>query len=233
MPKDDDFLGDRREHILECAGEILKEKHVYLITMQDVVKKTGFSQAAIGRYYSNLDDIFVDYINEHTTRLRLENRIDKLLSSELPEGTVVSECLMALGEYIGELLETVFGKAFLELLILYSGDFQKRAVVFPRLRYKQSLEYAINRTMEYTLIGVQKGVFRPQYPVRSIVVFISAFIDGLAENLVLLSAAGEGNESGSAIDVPEMFEMLAKTAVGFLNSEDPGGPVPDAGHRLS
>ena len=217
MPKvTDEYLTDKRNFILECTGTILKEKPLYLITMRDIIKKAGFSQGVIYRYYANLDEIYVDFLNKHTTSYLLEQRIDTLLCSELPERIIIADCLTAIGEYIAELMQSVVGKTFFELLVLYSGDFEKRTAIFPKLKFKQSLEYAQNKTMEYVLNNIETGVFQPQIPVRSILQFASLFIDGIAQTAVF-NAAGENNhESELAMDIPEMFQILTKTVVSLL-----------------
>ena len=72
MPKvTDQYLADKRNFIIECTGEILKEKPLYQVSMRDIIKKAGFSQGAIYRYYDGLDDIYVDFINKHTTNILL------------------------------------------------------------------------------------------------------------------------------------------------------------------
>ena len=184
--------------------------------MRDIIKKAGFSQGVIYRYYANLDEIYVDFINKHTTCYLLEQRIDTLLSSERPERIILAECLISIGEYIAELLQSVVGKTFFELLVLYSGDFEKRTAIFPKLKFKQSLEYAQNRTVEYAMSNVEKGVFRPQIPVQSILLFVSVFIDGIALNVVFNAAGGNHHDSEPAMNIPEMFQTLAKAVISFL-----------------
>ena len=68
MPKvTEEYLTGKRNLILECTNEILIEKPLYQITMRDIIKKAGFSQGAIYRYYANIDEIYIDLINTNTT----------------------------------------------------------------------------------------------------------------------------------------------------------------------
>jgi len=217
MPKvKDEYLADKRNFILDCTGEILKEKPLYLITMRDIIKKAGFSQGAIYRYYSNLDEIYVDFINKHTTCNLLEQRIDALLSSEQTKKNIIAECFIVMGEYIAELLKSVVGKTFFELLVLYSCDLEKRTSIFPKLKFKQSLEYAQSKIVEYTMSNVEKGIFRTQIPIPSILLFVSVFIDGIALNVVFNAEGDHNHDSKSAADIPEMFQTLARAVIGFL-----------------
>ena len=217
MPKvKDEYLADKINFILACTEEILKEKPLYLITMRDIIKKANFSQGVIYRYYANIDEIYVDFINKHTDYNTLEQRIDALLSSNQSERIILEGCFIAMGEYIQELMKSIVGKTFFELTVLYSCDLEKRTSIFPKLKFKKSLAYAQNKITEYVMSNVKKGIFQPQIPVGSIILFVSAFIDGIAQSIVLGAAGGNNQNSESATDIPEMFQTLAKAIINFL-----------------
>lgn len=213
MPKvTDEYIADKKSYILKCTGEILKEKPLYLVTMRDIIKKAGFSHGIIYHYYANLDEIYVNYINKNTPDNLLELNIDTLLNSERAEKEVLSECIVAIGDYIEELLKSIGGKTCFELTVFYAYDFEKRATVFPKLKYKQSLEYAQTKIAEYILAGVESGVFHPQIPIRSIILFASSFIDGIAQSVATGTAEGDDG----LVDISIMFQTLAKAIIGFL-----------------
>jgi len=217
MPKvKDEYIADKKNYILDCTGEILKEKPLYLTTMRDIIKKAGFSQGVIYRYYSSLDEIYIDFINKHTINNDLEQRIDTLLSSEQSEKTILSECIIALGEYIAELLKSPAGKPLFELLVLYASDLEKRVAIFPKLISKRNLENAQTKIVKYTMSNVEKAIFRPNIPVRSIILFVGVFIDGIYQSVIFNSAGGNNYDSVSAADIPEMFQALVKAVFSFL-----------------
>lgn len=217
MPKvTDQYLTDKRNFIIECTGKILKEKPLYLVSMRDIIKKAGFSQGVIYRYYAGLDEIYVDYLNRHTTNIRLEQQIDALLYSEQAESEILSECFSVMGEYIEELMNSIAGKTFFELMVLYAYDIKKRNAIFPKLRLKQSLEYAQQKIIEYVLRNIETGVFHPQVPVQSIIRFTGSFIDGIAQSMVFGTSRDDSHNPEPASDIPEMFQLLAKAVLGFL-----------------
>lgn len=217
MPKvTDEYLTDKRNFILECTNEILEEKPLYQISMRDIIKKAGFSQGAIYRYYANIDEIYIDFINKNTTYNLLEQKIDTLLSSEQPEKTILSESIIAIGEYVDELLKSVGGKTCFELLVFYAYDSEKRNTVFPLLKFKQSLEYAQNKIVDYLIKSIQKEIFRPTISLNSIIMFIGISIDGISQN-VAMGAIGDNNtDEKLTLDISEMFQILAKAVTGFL-----------------
>lgn len=213
MPRvSEKYLTEKRNYILECTGEILKEKPLYAVTMRDIIKKAGFSQGIIYHYYASLDEIYVDYINKNTTYNLLEQNIDILLKSDGVEKEILSECIIAIGKYFEELLKSVGGRTCFELTVFYAYDFEKREMIFPKLKFKQSLAYAQNKILEYVFCNIEKGIFCPQISIRSIVLFISSFIDGIAQSVA--TGASEGNDIFG--DISMMFDTLAKAVIGFL-----------------
>lgn len=215
MPKvTDEYLAGKRNFILECTNEILKEKPLYQITMRDIIKKAGFSQGVIYRYYANIDEIYMDLINKNPISNLLEQRIDYLVSSEQTIKSVVSDCIVSIGEYIEELLKSIGGKTCFELLVTYAYDAEKRNVIFPKLQFKQSLEYAQNKIVEYLMQKIQQGVLQTSIPVDSIIMFTGISIDGIMQSVAMNTV--ENAEDKTIVDVPEMFQTLAKALISFL-----------------
>lgn len=215
MPKvTDEYLAGKRNFILECTNEILREKPLYQITMRDIIKKAGFSQGVIYRYYANIDEIYIDLINKNPISNLLEQRIDYLVSSEQTIKSVVSDCIVSIGEYIEELLKSIGGKTCFELLVTYAYDVEKRNAIFPKLQFKQSLEYAQNRMVEYLMWKIQQGVLQTSISVDSIIMFTGISIDGIMQSVAMNTV--ENAEDKTIVDVPEMFQTLAKALISFL-----------------
>lgn len=213
MPKvTEEYLVNKRNLILECTNEILKEKPLYQITMRDIIKKAGFSQGVIYRYYANIDEIYMDLINRNPISNLLEQRIDNLVNSEQAIKSVVSDCIIAIGEYIEELLKSIGGKTCFELLVTYAYDAQKRNELFPKLKFKQSLEYAQNKTSEYLIQKIHQGVLQTTISIDSIIMFTGISIDGIMQRVAMDALENEK----IAVDVPEMFQTLAKALISFL-----------------
>ncbi len=215
MPKvTEEYLTGKRNLILECTNEILIEKPLYQITMRDIIKKAGFSQGAIYRYYANIDEIYIDLINTNTTYNLLEQKIDTLLKSEQPAKPVISDCIIAIGEYIDELLKSVGGKTCFELLVTYAYDTEKRNAIFPKLKLKQSLEYAQSKIVEYLMKNIHQGVLRTTIPINSIIMFTGISIDGIMQSVAINTVEIAGEQT--VVDVSEMFQTLAKAIISFL-----------------
>ncbi len=215
MPRvTDEYLRDKRNFILECTNEILKEKPLYQITMRDIIKKAGFSQGVIYRYYANIDEIYMDLINKNPISNLLEEKIDNLVNSQQPINSVVSDCIVAIGKYIEELLKSIGGRTCFELLVTYAYDAEKRKDMFPKLKFKKSLEYAQSKIVEYIKQKIQQGVLQTTISVDSIIMFTGISIDGIMQSVAMNTV--ENAEEKTTVDVPEMFQTLAKALISFL-----------------
>lgn len=215
MPKvTDEYIEGKRNLILECTKEILKEKPLYQITMRDIIKKAGFSQGMIYRYYTNIDEIYLDLINQITLCDPLEQKIDALIGIDRSVKSVVFGCILAIGEYIEELLCSVGGKTSFELLVTYAYDAEKRNAMFPKLRFKQSLEYAQNKIVDYLAEKVLQGALRTTVSIESISLLAGISIDGIMQRVAI--DTGKNTEGETGINVPETFQTLAKATVSFL-----------------
>lgn len=205
-----EYLVEKRNYILECTAEILKEKPLYLITMRDIIKKAGFSQGTIYRYYANLDEIFVDLINRNTIEDLAELNIDALLGSDRSEREIIFDCFIAMGRYIESLMQSAGGNLYFEIIVTYAYDAEKKNNILSQLKFKQNLEAVQQKIIGYAINCIDKGMFKPEVSVETIVQFASVFIDGIAQNL----ATNIGDEH--SINIYEMFETLAKAVLGFL-----------------
>lgn len=217
MPKvTDKYLTERKDFILECTNEVLKEKPLYLISMRDIIKKAGVSQGAIYRYYANIDEIYVDLINKNTTYNLLEQEIDSLLDSEQEEKLILYNCIIAIGKYIEELLKTVGGKTCFELLVFYAYDNEKRNTIFPLLKFKQSLEYAQNKIVDYMTEKIKNKVLHPSVSVDSMIMFVSISIDGIAQSVAMSTLEENNQDKKLSLNSVEMFQLLAKAIINFF-----------------
>jgi AcrR family transcriptional regulator len=186
--------------------------------MRDIIKRAGFSQGTIYRYYANLDEIYTDFINKNTTYDSLEQRIEALLASAQSEKAILSECIIEIGGYVEGLLKSVGEKTCFELLVLYAYDNEKRKVIFPRLRFKQCLEYVQDKIVEYFISCVRQGVFHPTISMEAMITFIGISIDGITQHAAMSTVGDNGEDKEPTINVSEQFLLLSKAVVNFLES---------------
>ena len=74
----------RKAEIVEAAMKVCGKKTVSSITMQDIIDATGFSQGAIYRYYTNIDEILADLLSRiHTEQYGSADRVNSYIDAEI------------------------------------------------------------------------------------------------------------------------------------------------------
>ena len=221
MPKvDDEYLTKKQEYILACTGEVLREKPLYIVTMSDIIKKAGFSHGVIYRYYANLDEIFIDFINGNTGVDSLGQQIDALIESERSAPSVIADCIIALGEYVNSLFDSTWGRCFFELVVYYSHDVEKRTRVFPHLIFKQHLDQAKQKIVDYVITCSAEGNVALAIPVDSMVQFVNYCIDGITQNMAIMGVDRENQVP--SVKSMSAFETLAQVVVNFIRTLERG-----------
>ncbi len=112
MPKvKESYTAEKKEFILHCTKEALKEKAYNQLTMRDVIRKTGFSQGTIYQYYKNLDEILNVIICRYMHRMKEE--IESCLEKEIEFNRcyeMVCNCMVSLYKESPVLFEAVMGE---------------------------------------------------------------------------------------------------------------------------
>lgn len=226
MPKvTDEYTASKKEFILQCVNEVCAEKPIYEITMRDIIKKTGYSQGAIYRYYANLGELFLELINRNTTTFPLEQRVDELLCAKLGLLETFSKCMKTIGTYIQEFLKLSTSKIYFELLATYAYDMQRWDSILPQLKFKKSYEYAKQRIAEYITEQVNCGAFISAITIESLISFFGAAMDGISNDAVFSAIGENGEKSSPMVDVLDMFEVLSKSILGFLTQSENYLPI--------
>ena len=119
-----------------------------------------------------------------------------------------------IAEYIMLLQDTLGGKMYFELLVLYAQNIKETENLIAKMNFKQSLGYIQSRFMGYTLDRIEKGDFKPIIPTRALMDFIGVAMDGILDDTAISSMNGKG------IDVLTLCDTLAKSIIYFLNLKE-------------
>ena len=215
MPKvTEEYLESRRNFILDCATKVIREKPLYRMTMRDIIKETKLSQGAIYRYYSSLEEIYIAIANRDIPIGIMEKQMDKIISSGEKPTTIMLEGFRIIAEYIILLQDTLGGKMYFELLVLYAQNIKETENLIAKMNFKQSLGYIQSRFMGYTLDHIEKGDFKPIISTKALMDFIGVSMDGILDDTAISSM------NGKDIDVLTLCDTLAKSILYFLNLKE-------------
>ncbi|UUV26633.1 TetR/AcrR family transcriptional regulator [Lysinibacillus sp. FN11] len=98
MPKvSHDYVKRKRNVILEAALSVCKDKPLYEITMRDIIRASGVSQGGIYRYYSDLDEILVEIINQANANADYKKDVDAIIENNAAPKEMLEKLFTFLG----------------------------------------------------------------------------------------------------------------------------------------
>lgn len=111
MPKvKETYADEKKQFIIQCTMDVLKEKNIHQLTMRDVIKKTGFSQGTIYQYYKNLNQILNVITCDYMEKMKKE--IEKCVN-ETPDFyqcyARICDCMISLYKDSPVMFEAVLG----------------------------------------------------------------------------------------------------------------------------
>ncbi|WP_297423872.1 TetR/AcrR family transcriptional regulator [Clostridium sp.] len=212
MPKvTKEYLEIRKKFILDCAAKVIKEKPLYEMTMRDVIKETKLSQGAIYRYYSSLEEIYIEIANRNTPVGIMEKQMDEAISAEKEPKVFIMEGFKIMADYIVSLQDTMGGKMYFELLVLHAQNIKETENLIDMMNFKQSFSYIQNRFMEYILQHIEKGDFKPIIEAEKLMNFIGVAMDGILDDAAISSM------NNRDMDILGLCETLGKSLIYLLN----------------
>ncbi|MEK5332957.1 TetR/AcrR family transcriptional regulator [Lysinibacillus sp. FSL W8-0992] len=185
MPKvSADYVIRKKNAILEAALSVCKVKPLYEVTMRDIIKASGVSQGGIYRYYSDLDEILVEIINQANANADYKKNVDVIIENSGAPKETLEKLFTFLGKYIQENLSTV-GKIHFELTILLANNPERQMKILPNITENESGQYLVERIFNTIHEGITLGDFHPAVPLEDLLIFIMTSIDGIVRDVVL------------------------------------------------
>ncbi|KRG17039.1 hypothetical protein ACA29_00990 [Lederbergia galactosidilytica] len=190
MPKvSHEYVIRKKNAILKAALSVCTVKPLYEITMRDIIKASGVSQGGIYRYYSDLDEILVEIINQANANADYKHFVDTIIeNSDTPKKTI-EKLFTFLGENIKENVSTV-GKIQFELTILFANNPERQTKILPHITENESGQYLVAQIFNSIHEGISLGSFQPEVPLDDLFTFIMTSIDGIVSDVVLQKCYG-------------------------------------------
>ncbi|MFF5993149.1 TetR/AcrR family transcriptional regulator [Lysinibacillus sp. KU-BSD001] len=219
MPKvSHEYVMKKKNTILEAALSVCKVKPLYEITMRDIIKASGVSQGGIYRYYSDLDEILVEIINQINTNADYKQAVDMIIKNSKAPKEAIEKLFTFLGEYIKENLSTV-GKIQFELTILFANNPERQKKILSNITENQSGQYLVERLFNTIREGISLGSFHPEISLEDLFTFILTSIDGIVRDVVLQKCYGMFENEQALFDELRLMNTLCKSVLLLLRSK--------------
>ncbi len=208
MPRvSEEYINKKRNEILDCAQELIKEMPLYSITMRDMIKRLSYSQGAIYRYYKSVDEVFADLMNREIADIGVLEEFNKTIDMQLSFEEGLYRLFELFGKYVYEVQRKVGGKFYYEIQVAYMFDYEKQQKLFERLEFKKTLMQIQEKLVQYIIENVKKENRQMKYPLENFIEYVCATIDGICNaQAVLMENKGQDTKK----DILEKFKMLAE-----------------------
>lgn len=212
MPKiNDEYVEKKKDEIKECALFIINEKPLYQVKMRDIIKRMGFSQGAIYKYYKNVEDIYVDIVNTTTKEANIVEKVEKIKKANISIMEKMEKYFKLLSNYIINIQNEIGGKVYFELLLTYSFDKDKSEKFLSSIVFKQNIKYMEDVMIDNLNEGVKQKLIEIKIPLESLIMFTEVCIDGITYNYALSL-----KEKNIKIDVKEMFKIMIQSIFNYI-----------------
>lgn len=220
MPKvSEQYVEDKKNYIMDCAEELMKEIPLYRITMRDIIKKAGCSQGLIYRYYNGVDEIYADLMNREIRQIDVKHRAEDILQDDASDEEKIHRLFDLIGTYILEVQEKIGGKFYYEIQVIYAFDEKKQRELLPTLTIKQNLMYLQSEIVRFVTEETEKGFFAPQIPIDTLVNYAGASVDGIGNYAAMLHRDGIGADWEK---MRLLFQMLGDYVIRCLRPKKRG-----------
>jgi len=219
MPKvKDDYYDAKKKSIIKAAIEVYSRSPIYQVTMKDIITEAKLSKGGIYLYYSNVDEILIDVINNCNPESDYRKHIGSIISGK----TSPDEALLNLFQFIGEYMQRapiLIGKMQFELTILLTIDSERANKILSGTAQQQSGQYFNQQVISIINQGISSGIFHPVLPIPDIFTFVSVSIDGIVQNQVLSKCYKISPVMGKNYDPVCLMKILAESLLELLRRD--------------
>ncbi|MEY9979822.1 TetR/AcrR family transcriptional regulator [Lysinibacillus sp. RC79] len=220
MPKvSHEYVQEKKNSILEAAITVCKVKPLYDISMRDIIKASGVSQGGIYRYYSDLDEVLVDVINQVNANADYKHIIDGITGTSNSPSETIIKLFSFLGEYMKENVSTV-GKIQFELTILFANNPEREKKILSNIVENESGQYLMQQIFHSIHKGISSGCFQLEISIEDLSTFMMTSIDGIVRDVVLQKCYGMFSNDQVQFDEIRLMNTLCKSVLLLLGTKE-------------
>ncbi len=133
MPKvAKDYALGKIDGFMDSLLQLSKEKPMYLVTMKDVIRKSGVSQGGIYYYFKDIDELLTVYINKFFRQRDNKEKVELIFNIKDNDKKVIYLMCKLIASNLKFERES-FGKGIYEARIMYNSAPSRYAAVKEKL----------------------------------------------------------------------------------------------------
>jgi len=220
MPKvTKEYFANKKKEIVDATMRVCESKPAYAVTLRDVVKECGISTGGIYNYFSSIDEIFVEILNQAYEGLSARNDFEVIFKSGKPPCEVVTDFLLLRGKLIDSIYKQ-FGKLIFDVQAIYLNDPERGRKMLAGLKGNDDGYDAFAQLKHFIDERIADGSFKCAIPKEHILFVLITSTDGIKKALVDPDSAEElalaGISKGECATAEGMMKILAQAIVDLL-----------------
>ena len=217
MPKvTEEYFANKKKEIVSATMRVCESKPAYAVTLRDVIKECGISTGGIYNYFSNIDEIFVEILNQAYDGLLANNDFELIFESGKSPCEVVMDFLLFRGRLIDSIYNQ-YGKLIFDVQAIYINDPERGRKMLAGLKGNDDGYSAFARLSKYIDERIADGSLKCSIPKEHILFIIVVAGDGIKKALVDPDSASElalvGITADECATAENMMKILAQVII--------------------
>ncbi|MCL1844086.1 MAG: TetR/AcrR family transcriptional regulator [Defluviitaleaceae bacterium] len=221
MPKvKNDYFAAKKREIVTAAMRVCESKPAYSITLRDVVRECGISTGGIYNYFSSIDEIFVEILNQAYEEISVGDGIKMLFESGKSPCDIVMDFLIFRGKLIDRMYKK-FGKLIFDVQAICINDPERGRKMLAGLKGNDDGYDSFTLLKNYIDERIADGSFECAVPKEHILFILVVASDGIKKAFVDPDSADElamltGISKDECVTAECMMKVLAQAIVKLL-----------------
>ena len=213
MPKvTQEYLDKKRESIVDAAYRVCLRKPVQMVNITDVIAEAGLSMGAIYRYYSSLDEIFVDMVTKMRADYNIIDQLDELTKdSSSPFEEITYQVCDILGKAMEKHLMDI-QKINFDLGVLAINEPERVAKIMKNIKGTGNTEYLGSVVIPRLAMASAMQGHKMAGDAVELGQYLGATFTGIEKYCILSACYGPGDKNAK-VDPKKLFRTYAKTII--------------------
>jgi len=220
MPKvTEEYFTVKKKEIVDAAIRVCKSKPAYSITLRDVVRECEISTGGIYNYFSSIDEIFAEILNQAYDELSANAEFEKVFESSKSPEEIIMDFFILRGSMIDRTYHQ-YGKLIYELQTIYLNDPERGRMMLAKIKSNDDGLNLLVKLRDFIDNHITNGHFNSVIPTGQIMFIIVAASDGIKKAIIDPDSVAElefiglpENESATA---ESMMKILAQVIINLL-----------------
>lgn len=216
MPKvSQEYIENKKKKIVEAAYKVCLQKTVSTVTMQDVINETDMSQGGIYRFYSDVDEVLADMIDDLRKKSNIKEQLEIVLKRN--EEMSVEKLVYAVFDMLGNYIDAEWNgiaKIDFELSILAMNAPKRVVKIMKNTTEIGNKEYIASRTTEIIMKMLSHEQITVGIGIEELMNYISSVYAGIQMNSIVSRCYK--TEKTDVDMAKKQMRILAETVLHFI-----------------